>query len=86
MTKVTPRCSECDHMQLEGGAQRTAANRYNGGPRRWCYCKHPKAWECFKATGSYAAECFVGYTRPGECEPALKTSPRWCPLREGGQT
>ena len=86
MIKETPHCSECGNMELHGPAQRTAANRYNGGPRRSCYCGHPRAWECFQASGSHRAECFIGFTKPGGSEPALKTAPKWCPLREGGQT
>lgn len=84
MKEVAPRCSECDFAELTGRANRNTLNRYNGGPRGYCYCKHPDAEECFKTSGSYSAACFIGFTRPGGCEPTIKTSPRWCPLRKRG--
>lgn len=28
-------------------------------------------------------EAFIGFTKPGGKTPVIKTSPRWCPLREG---
>lgn len=28
---------------------------------------------------------FIGYTPPGERKPAIKTSPKWCPMRPENQ-
>lgn len=79
----TPRCEDCELMWLEGRAQRTAANRYGGGPRGQCFCKHPDAVESFRATcpRSPRTPGFIAFTAPGGYVPQVKTSPRWCPLR-----
>lgn len=81
-----PKCSECDHMKLGRAARRTAANRYSGGVRSECHCSHPDAEENFRATcpRSPRTPGFIDFTPPGGYAPAIKTSPRWCPLGTAG--
>lgn len=75
------KCVGCLFMKLAGRAQRNAKNRWN--PRGYCICTHPKAIVMFQKVcpKSNRAPGFIGFTKMGGCVPALKTSPRWCPLR-----
>ena len=56
-----------------------------GGPRSSCMCRHPEAVASFRRVcpKSPRLEAFIGFTKPGGKTPVIKTSPRWCPLREG---
>lgn len=85
--KDTPVCKGCLHMRLSGRANITDNNRYIGGPRGYCMCEHPMARETFKRVcpRSNKLEAFIGFTKPGGNLPTIKTSPRWCPLREGNR-
>lgn len=79
------RCSDCEHMGLMGRARLTSGTSW-GGPRGECWCKHPEAEASFAASGNRSASCFIAFTAPGENTPAIKTSPRWCPLKRPGAT
>ena len=61
----------------------TRNNQYLKGPRAGCHCAHPDAkavhGRLFPRSGVMRG--FIGFTKPGESLPALKTSPRWCPLK-----
>lgn len=85
--KEPPRCSECQHMKLTGSARRTGNNRYLAGVRSYCSCRHPDAEETFwrVCPRSPRMAAFIGFTRPGGYTPTVKTSPRWCPIKNGGQ-
>lgn len=81
----TPVCCRCSFMEMIGRARHTGNNLGMKGPRGECHCKHPKAIETFKKVcpRSPRAPGFIGFTAPGEDVPQVKTSPRWCPLRDG---
>lgn len=79
------RCSDCEHMGLMGRARLTSGTSW-GGPRGECWCKHPEAEASFAASGNRSASCFIAFTAPGGSTPAIKTSPRWCPLKRPGAT
>lgn len=79
------RCSDCEHMGLMGRARLTSGTSW-GGPRGEYWCKHPEAEASFAASGNRSAPCFIAFTAPGGSTPAIKTSPRWCPLKRPGAT
>lgn len=83
MKKNVPICSECLYMELSGRANITGNNMYIGGPRGYCMCSHPMAFEMFNKVcpNSSRLACFIGYTKPGGNAPQTKTSPKWCPRR-----
>ena len=68
-----------------GRARLTSGTSW-GGPRGECWCKHPEAEASFAASGNRSASCFIAFTAPGGSTPAIKTSPRWCPLKRPGAT
>ncbi len=72
-------CRDCVYMNLKSYAQSRWQNNYN--PRGLCYCEHPKAVERFEKMfpKSRKTPAFIGYTKPGEKVPKLKTHPKWCP-------
>lgn len=77
-------CKQCIYMNLTRRAKITARNIAIGGARGYCMCEHPKAYEMFNKVcpRSNRMACFIGFTAPGENEPTIKTSPKWCPLRK----
>ena len=79
--KIT--CRKCKFMKLSGRARTTGNNLHLKGARGKCVCDHPKAEEIFYkiCPRSPRMAGFIGYTAPGEREPTIKTSPKWCPLR-----
>lgn len=81
--KRIPVCRQCEHMELTGRARITGNSRPEG-PRGDSMCKHPKAVETFERVCPHSPRmaAFIGFTKPGGKLPAIKTSPRWCPLRE----
>lgn len=78
-----PICSVCLHMEVTGYAKVTGNNSHLKGPRGYCMCVHPDAFETFNRVcpRSSRLAAFIGYTPPGGSAPQIKTSPRWCPLR-----
>lgn len=48
---------------------------------------HPDAFETFNRVCQRSSRlaAFIGYTPPGERKPAIKTSPKWCPMRPENQ-
>ena len=85
--KMIPVCRQCEHMELNGRARITGNSNFRAGPRGDCMCKHPKAVETFERVCPHSPRmaAFIGFTKPGEKFPAVKTSPRWCPLRGNGE-
>lgn len=85
--KKIPICRQCEYMKLIGRA-RITGNSLPEGPRGDCMCEHPKAVETFERVlpRSPRMAAFIGFTKPGEEYPNIKTSPRWCPLRENGSS
>ncbi|MCG4526932.1 hypothetical protein [Intestinimonas massiliensis (ex Afouda et al. 2020)] len=81
--KKIPICRQCEYMKLIGRA-RITGNSLPEGPRGDCMCEHPKAVETFERVLPHSPRmaAFIGFTKPGEEYPNIKTSPRWCPLRE----
>ena len=77
-----PVCSLCPYMKLGGRAICNGNN--NGRPRADCFCTHPDARETFYRMfpRSPKMATFIGYTAMGGNVPQLKTSPKWCPLKE----
>lgn len=55
-----------------------------GNLRGECFCKHEKAVETFNKVCPHSPRMpgFIGYTTAGTMNPATKTAPRWCPLKE----
>lgn len=84
--KKIPICRQCEYMKLIGRA-RITGNSLPEGPRGDCMCEHPKAVETFERVlpRSPRMAAFIGFTKPGEEYPNIKTSPRWCPLRDGAE-
>lgn len=78
-----PICRSCNFMRVTSYAKTTGNNRHLKGSRGNCMCKHPDAVKTFNKVcpRSPRMAAFIGYTPPGETKPALKTSPRWCPMR-----
>lgn len=83
--KETPKCAGCSYMGWPVPRRITGNNRHLGRPRSSCMCRHPEAVASFRRVcpKSPRLEAFIGYTKPGGKIPTIKTSPRWCPLREG---
>lgn len=83
--KETPKCAGCSYMGRPIPNRVTGNNSYKGGPRSSFMCEHPKAVETFRRVCSTfpRLEAFIGFSKPGGKIPVIKTSPRWCPLREG---
>ena len=79
----TPKCAGCPYVRLSGVARATGNNSHLGGPRSEFVCRHQDAEKVFKQVcpRSYKMPGFIGFSRPGKIVPAIKTSPRWCPLR-----
>lgn len=77
------KCKYCHHMKMRGRAAETRGNIFLKGPRGMCHCEHPKAIETFEKVcpRSPRTPAFIAFTTPGENFPAIKTAPRWCPLR-----
>lgn len=82
--KKVPVCAGCAHMKMDGRANTTGNNRHLRGPRGYCMCKHPDAFESFHNLDPVPNRlaCFIDFTAPGGSVPQIKTSPKWCPLRE----
>lgn len=83
--KETPKCAGCSYMGWPVPRRTTGNNRHLDGPRSSCMCRHPEAVASFRRVcpKSPRLEAFIGFTKPGGKTPVIKTSPRWCPLREG---
>ncbi len=77
-----PICGTCPHMRMIGRARRDGNN--GGNPRGDCVCGHPDAEEAFHRVCPRSPRMagFIGFTPMGGDKPQIKTSPRWCPLRE----
>lgn len=77
-----PVCRECEHIEIIGRAHPISG--LGGLSRAKCYCNHPQAEAVFQRVcpRSSKAPGFIDYTSLGGDKPVLKTSPRWCPLRE----
>lgn len=86
MKKETPVCGKCPNMKVIGRAGITSGTA-RGGPRGNCLCEHPDAVAAFNKVCPHSPRMagFIGYTAPGGDVPQIKTSPRWCPLKEVGQ-
>ena len=80
----TPKCVGCTYARLACTARATGNNFHLGGPRSEFMCDHPAAVKSFNRVcpQSNRMAGFIGYSRPGRIVPAIKTSPRWCPLRD----
>lgn len=81
--KEAPTCRTCYFMEMIGRTKITANSWHAKGPRGDCMCKHPDAAEIFNRVCPRSPRMagFIGFTAPGENKPAIKTSPKWCPLR-----
>ena len=73
--------------RVTGYAKVTGNNSHLKGPRGDCMCVHPDAFETFNRVCQRSSRlaAFIGYTPPGERKPAIKTSPKWCPMRPENQ-
>lgn len=82
MKAETPVCGECAYMHMTGRAEKTANN--GGIPRGACHCQHPDAIKTFERTCPRSPRMpgFIAFTEMGGDKPKVKTSPRWCPLRQ----
>lgn len=85
--KERPTCRSCHFMRVTGYAKVTGNNSHLKGPRGDCMCVHPDAFETFNRVcpRSSRLAALIGYTPPGERKPAIKTSPKWCPMRPENQ-
>lgn len=74
-------CKYCQHCK-NAGRQQTQRMRLG---RKTYYCEHEEAYKLpIKAFGNKAQRfiCFGNYNTL-ESEPEIKTTPRWCPMKEG---
>ena len=71
-------CATCSHLKLLKSPQ---ATRYD------CMCEHPDVLEVFNRAcpKAVAMSGFISYTAKYSITPTIKTSPRWCPLKHGGE-
>lgn len=68
-------CSQCNYKHISWGAN-TRGN---------CYCNHPNQdyiRNYYKEHDISRAEGFICFTKPLTKELSIKTSPKWCPLKE----
>lgn len=81
---ATPRCKGCMYMFQGTRAKQNGNNSHRGGPRAACYCRHPRHRETFERVCPRSPRMpgFIAYTPCGKNGPDIKTSPRWCPLRD----
>lgn len=78
---AAPVCRGCPYMRVYAYAK---SNENNGGtPRGLCECAHKDAVTTFNRVcpRSPRKAGFIGFTERGGSVPAIKNSPRWCPLR-----
>lgn len=76
------KCIICRYRSVGLSARTNGNNRMLLGPRRSYFCEHRNARESFeKNSKSSVSPCFIGYSKPGEFVPNIKTCPRWCPLK-----
>lgn len=75
-------CKYCEFCVQRGQANSTKNNAY-GYPRKKYYCTNPLALELpIGAFGNKSRE-FIGFGTSEYGSPlSIKTSPRWCPLRD----
>ena len=52
-----------------------------GAQRDQCYCDHHDAKAIYKKYGLKSEPTFIGFSEKMCSVPAIKTSPKWCPLR-----
>ena len=80
----TPKCAGCPYVRLSGVARATGNNSHLGDPQSEFMCDHPEAVSNFNRICPRSPKMagFIGYSEPGRFVPAIKTSPRWCPLRD----
>ncbi len=55
------------------------------GTRNRVMCSHPNQKYIYEYCRSHRVASmpgFIGYTKPFENEVTIKTSPRWCPLKQ----
>lgn len=67
------KCQDCRYLETRLST--------HGGIRRHCYCEHPRMKDSFDRYGGHGAPGFVAFSVGWSRNPAIKTSPRWCPLR-----
>jgi hypothetical protein len=79
----TPRCRGCMYMRQGIRAKANGNNDTKAGPRAPCHCTHPRHRETFEKVCPRSPRMpgFIAYTECGKNGPNIKTSPRWCPLR-----
>lgn len=71
--KNKPCCSTCGFRR---------AYHVKRAMRYQCYCEHPRALESFKKYGGTSSDRFISFTKKYDTVPAIKTAPRWCPLKK----
>lgn len=74
-------CKYCEHCKQCGRA--SAQGRRSFG-KKYYFCGHEKAYDSYrKYTGERIGNNFIGYgDNTAESPLQVKTSPRWCPMRE----
>lgn len=83
MMKSKIRCSACPHMIIPIRNSVSTSNAGMDRPRGCCYCNHPKAPTDVRmiVPGAAVGPGFITYTKGDTNEPAIKTAPRWCPIK-----
>lgn len=75
---MTPICNECGYCECTGRSRGT----WKTFGRREFMCEHPDARaRCAEVSNRLPG--FLGWSKDGEIELNMKTSPRWCPRRKG---
>ena len=75
----TPICKNCEHCSNKGGGINATRSSF--------YCEHPDQKyirEFYEKHKIYRAHGFIDFSKPYEKEPAIKTSPKWCPKKKQG--
>ena len=73
---IKMRCRECRYKKSVRGIHST---RYS------CYCKHPNQdyiRHYYSKNNINRTLGFICFTKPYTMEMSIKTSPKWCPLKE----
>ena len=70
---ICPQCQCCEYLNVY--------NAGYGAQRKQCYCEHPNAEFVYKKYDLKGDLAFICFSKKMSATPAIKTSPRWCPLR-----
>lgn len=79
-----PKCSQCHWCMQKRQAKTNGMNNYGKKyPRKYYWCENPLAKHLPEKTFGGKMPLFISFGKSTLLSPiAIKTSPRWCPLRK----